>query len=265
MKTDHQTLKIEKRGRALTISLNRPDVRNAFHPTMIGELTEAFKGASAQMDLSVVILRGEGKSFCSGADLGYMQSMAGFSFEENKADSNKLFGMFQALRDCPHPVIGRVHGHVMGGALGLLAQCDLAAGVDGTQFCFSEVRLGLAPAVISPFVLEKMLPHEARRYMLTAEVFDTAVAKASGLLNFVGSETEVDRFVESVSKTLSHNGPEGVRATKALIRSFGEIPDWNRRQELTTTVISERRVSGEGQEGLKAFLEKRTPSWKPAD
>lgn len=260
-----ETLKIEVKGRVATMALNRPDVRNAFHPTMIRELTEAFTALSARTDISVVVLRGEGKSFCAGADLGYMKSMANYTLEENRKDSEQLFEMFWAMRSCPQPVVGRVHGHVMGGATALVALCDVAAAVDGTQFCFSEVRLGLAPAVISPFILEKMAAAPARRYMLTAEIFGAEEALESGMIHHRGDEASVDAFVASIVKTLANNGPEAVRATKTLIHSVSDTPDWNRRRELTTRVIAERRVSEEGQEGLSGFFEKRAPAWKPSE
>lgn len=256
------TLRIEIKDRAATVSLTKPDVRNAFGNDMIRELTEAFNELSARQDLSSIVLRGEGKSFCAGADLNYMKSMAGYTLEENERDSQLLFAMFWSLRACPHPLIARLHGHVMGGGLGLAAVCDIAAAVEGTQFCFSEVKLGLAPAVISPFVLERMSPSHARRFMLTGEIFGPAEALASDLVQFKGSESEVDQFIASTVQAFSQNGPEAVRATKGLLRAIGES-DWHRRRELTTRLISERRVSQEGQEGLRGFLEKRSPSWRP--
>jgi methylglutaconyl-CoA hydratase len=260
-----ETIKLEEKGRVAVVTMNRPDVRNAFHPTMIRELTEVFSELSKRVDLAAVLLRGEGKSFCSGADLGYMKSMANFSFDENRHDSRQLFEMFWTLRACPHLVIGQVHGHAMGGAVGLVALCDVAAAVEGTQFCFSEVRLGLAPAVISPFVLEKMQASSARRFMLTGEVFGSDEAKASGLVQFVGDEGAVAAFIDNTIKAALGNGVEAVRATKGLLRAVSEVPEWDKRRAMTTEVIAQRRVSAEGQEGLKAFLEKRTPSWKPAN
>jgi methylglutaconyl-CoA hydratase len=259
----YETLLLEVVNRVATVSLNRPDVRNAFHPSMIRELTEVFTVLGSRKDLSVVLLRGEGKSFCSGADLGYMKSMAAFSFEENEKDSQQLFGMFWALRSCPHPIVGRLHGHVMGGALGLAALCDVAVAVEATQFCFSEVRLGLAPAVISPFVLERMSPSYARRYMLTGEIFGTEEAIQSGLIHFAGSEVLVDSHLVELINSMCQNGPEAARSTKALLRSISETSEWSRKREMTTKVIAERRVSAEGQEGLKSFLEKRPPKWRP--
>ena len=265
----YQTIKVAIEGGGpqsssgvATVSLNRPDVRNAFHPTMIRELTEAFREIAARVDIAVICLRGEGKSFCSGADLGYMQSMAAFTLEENQKDSDQLFEMFWALRSCPQPVVGLVHGHVMGGALGLLAVCDIAASVEGTQFCFSEVRLGLAPAVISPFVLERVPAGFARRYLLTAEVFGPQEALASGLLQYNGTTEEAEAFVAKTVLALRQNGVEAVRSTKTLLRAFDEVQDWEQRRKLTTRVIAERRVSEEGQEGLRGFLEKRQPNWR---
>ena len=261
-RTKFETIKLEASDRAATVTMNRPEVRNAFHPSMIRELTDAFTQLAQRSDVSVIVLKGEGKSFCSGADLGYMKSMADFSLGENQTDAEQLFDMFSAIRNCPQPVIGRVHGHVMGGALGLTAVCDIVAAVAGTQFCFSEARLGLVPAVISPFCLEKMRPAAAHRYMLTAEVFGPDEAQEAGLVAFVGDETLVDAFVMRVTTTLLDNGPEAVRSTKKLLRSVYETQDWNRRRELTSRTIAERRVSEEGQEGLRGFLEKRQPKWK---
>lgn len=254
------TLAVE--GRVATLTLNRPDIRNAFNAEMISELTSAFKSLQTRHDVSVLVLRGEGKSFCSGADLGYMKSMADFSLEENLADARALDEMFWALRVCPQAVVGRIHGHAMGGALGLIALCDIAAAVDGTQFCFSENRLGLVPAVISPYVLEKMNANAARRFMLTAEVFTVWQAADGGLIEFAGGETEVDEFVSGVVRTLAGNGPEAVQVTKKLLRRLGAQPDWILKRETTTRTIAEKRVGAEGQEGLKSFLEKRAPSWK---
>jgi methylglutaconyl-CoA hydratase len=260
-----QYLKVERRasGAVAVVSLNRPEVRNAFHPVMIEELRAVFaEDLNRDTKLRAVLLRGEGKSFCAGADLGWMQSMVNFTLTENQRDSESLFAMFAALRDCPVPLIGRVHGHVMGGALGLAAVCDIVAAEQQTLFCFSEVRLGLAPAVISPFVLEKMHPSHAHRYMLTAETFSAAEAKDVGLVHFRGDLAAVDDFVEKTLTMVTENGPEAVRATKRLLRLGAGRSEWDMIRAETTRVIAERRVSPEGQEGLRGFLEKRVPSWK---
>lgn len=257
-----QRLAVKTEGRIATVSLNRPDMRNAFDPVMIAELKRAFDELGARNDLSVIVLRGEGKSFSSGADLGYMKAMASFTFEENEKDARGLDEMFWALRTCALPIVGRIHGHAMGGAVGLTSLCDVAAAVEGTQFAFSEVRLGLAPAVISPYVLEKMSASHGRRFMLTGEVFEARQALEAGLVEFVGSEAEVDAFVDSTAKAIAGNGPEAVRATKRLLREIASTAHWDTKKDLTTRTIAERRVSDEGQEGLRGFLEKRAPKWK---
>lgn len=257
-----KNIKFELEGRVARITLSRPEIRNAFNSEMIAELTASFKRLATLDEVSVVVLDGEGKSFCSGADLEYMKSMAGFSLNENLADAQALDEMFWALRALPQAVVARVHGHAMGGALGLLACCDLVAAVEGTQFCFSENRLGLVPAVISPYVLEKMNPNAARRYMISAEAFSVWAAADAGLVEFAGGETEVSEFVATTVKALIANGPQAVRTTKTLLRSLAGLTDWRDKRALTTRTIAEKRVSAEGQEGLKSFLEKRAPAWK---
>jgi methylglutaconyl-CoA hydratase len=260
----YSTLQVDVVDRVATVTLNRPDVRNAFNPTMIREITGAFTLLNARKDLVAVVIRGAGKSFCSGADLNYMKSQADYSHEENLADASQLFEMFWSLRSCPHPLVGRFHGHVMGGGLGLAATCDVSAAVDSTQFCFSEVKLGLVPAVISPFVMERLSAVAARRYMLTGELFSAQDAFVGGLVNKVGGEQEVDQFISELLVNLGKNGPDGMRATKGLMRALSEIDQWQLRREITTKVIAERRASAEGQEGLRSFLEKRAPSWTAA-
>jgi methylglutaconyl-CoA hydratase len=257
-----KTLKFSIEGRVATLTLNRPDIRNAFNVEMIAELTSTFKDLSKNSNVSVLVLRGEGKSFCSGADLGYMKEMAGYSLEENMNDARALDEMFWSLRACPQAVVARVHGHAMGGALGLIALCDVVAAVEGTQFCFSENRLGLVPAVISPYVLEKMNAGAARRFMLSAEVFTVWAAADSGLIEYAGAESDVDLFVATVVKSISENGPGSVQATKQLLRKLPSLTEWSQKRDLTTKTIAEKRVQPEGQEGLKSFLEKRDPSWK---
>ena len=256
------TLKFEKNGRVASLVLNRAELRNAFNEQMISELTGVFKALSSMIDVSVVVLRGEGKSFCSGADLTYMQAMSKYSLEENQRDAHLLDEMFWAFRSVPQAVVAKLHGHVMGGALGLTALCDVAAAVDGTQFCFSENRLGLVPAVISPYVLEKMNLGAARRFMLTAEMFTAWQAADAGLVEFVGDDAAVNEFIDGVTATLSDNGPEAVRTAKTLFRDLAVESNWRAKRDLTTETISLRRISAEGQEGLKSFLEKRPPSWK---
>jgi len=262
----YETLKVAIASEEAVVTLNRPDVRNAFNPTMIRDLTEVFAAIAARSDVAVVILKGEGAGFCSGADLGYMKSMAGFSFAENEKDAEVLFDMFATIRHLPQVLIAQLHGAAMGGALGLVAVADIAAAEEKTQFCFSEVKLGLAPAVISPFVLERMHQATARRLMLTGEIFNAQVARESAMIHLLGTAEQVGEFVAQQSLMIRRNGPEAVRATKALLRMVGDLAEqpttWSIVKKRTAQVISERRVSAEGQEGLKAFLEKREPTWR---
>ncbi len=256
-------VKVNKTGQRWEIRLHRPERRNAFHPQMISELTQAFSEASRQgpESLRVLLLSGEGASFCAGADLEWMKSMVDYSHEENLTDSQKLFDLFWAARNCPVPVVAQVQGHVMGGALGLLAISDVVLAETNTQMAFSEVRLGLVPAVISPFVLEKLQPHRAQEWMLTGQIFSAQEAQEAGLVHFVGSAQEVREAVEAKLSQLEQVAPEASRTTKELLlrlREGGGFADW---RSLCPQVIADRRVSAEGQEGLKAFLAKRQPHW----
>lgn len=251
------TVEFKENKTQLTVTLSRPEVRNAFNDEMISELTEVFKKSAQSKTARVMILQGQGESFCAGADLHWMKSMVGFSREENITDSKKLYEMFSALESIPFPVVGRIHGHAMGGALGLVALCDIVAAEKSTQFCFSEVRLGLAPSVISSFVIKKMPRHHLQRFFLTGEVFTADQALGLGMNQFSGSLSEVDQFIESLTKRLCQNGPQAVRETKKLIQQIESDPD----PQYTIDLIADLRVSDEGQEGLKAFFDKRKPKW----
>lgn len=253
-----KTLLVTDKASLRTVSLNRSDVHNAFNAEMIQELTQVFKETQG---IRAVVLKGEGKSFCAGADLGWMKSMAGFSFAENVKDSEKLYEMFEAIYDCDVPVVARVHGNVFGGGVGLVAACDIVGVLPETKFCFSEAKLGLVPAVISNFVARKMRPGFVRQMMLTAQTFDGEEALDAGLVHFCGSSEEVDDFVQSQVDFILGNGPESIKATKSLLDYITSHSQRENRDE-SVRVISERRVSAEGQEGMKAFFEKRKPNWK---
>lgn len=235
------------------VSLNRPEVKNAFNPEMISEITEVFKCFNQDKKLKAVILNGEGTVFCAGADLNWMKEMAQYSYEQNIADSEKLWEMFEAIALCEIVVIGVAQGAVYGGALGLLACCDTVYAEAGTKFCFSEVRLGLAPAVISSFVLRKIADTFVRPYMLSAAVFDSKKALEIGLVHelFTSSINLTD-----IAKLYSGNGTEAMRETKKLLNAISNGAERSEHASLTTQVISERRVSVEGQERLKKFLNK---------
>lgn len=262
-----KTLIVTELDRVVYVKLHRPDVRNAFNPEMISEITQLFQQVAQRKDLLAVTLQGEGKAFCAGADLTWMKEMVKYSYDQNLQDSEKLYEMFQSIESCPIPVIGIVHGAVFGGALGLVACCDYVIAETKTQFCFSEVKLGLVPAVISSFILRKVTRGIVHPFMISGQIFTASRALQMGLAHdMFDLNSEQDRAHQmnhELSKILhlfKANGAEAVRATKKLISSVMELEMKDQKSE-STRVIAERRVSKEGQEGLKAFLEKRPPSW----
>ena len=259
----YQQIKLQIKNSVATVALHRPEVRNAFHPQMIQEITKAFKTLHKDKTLRAIVLKGEGKSFCAGADLEWMKSMAKFSYAQNVKDAEKLYDMFAALRDGDVPIVGQVHGAVFGGALGLLSVCDVVFAGRSTQFCFSEVRLGLAPAVISAFVKEKMNESMMTRYFLTGSVFSAEQALQAGLVHDVVDEDQLQDSVEKfLEKEILMAGPQAVRATKKLLRSLKKTKTEVQIKKITTQTIARLRVSEEGQEGLSAFFEKRPPKWR---
>ena len=256
-----KTLLVSENSGVLSVSLHRPEVRNAFSSEMIAELTDLFTSVGRRADLRAVRLSGEGKTFCAGADLSYMQEMVKYSMQQNQADSLAMHGMFEAIFQSPVPVVTQVHGAAFGGALGLIAASDIVIADEKTQFCFSEVKLGLVPAVISDFVLRKSSLGLVAPAMLTGQVFTAAEARRMGLVHAIGETTVLDGLTEKSLRSFREAGPEAVRETKKLIQS---VPVLSRDQvrAQVSRVISERRVSNEGQEGIKAFLEKRVASWR---
>jgi methylglutaconyl-CoA hydratase len=243
-------LRIEPHGPVLHVTLSRADRRNAFDAALIAELADAFADVGAAR---AVVLAGEGPSFCAGADVDWQRSSIDLSFEENVEDAMRLYRMLEAVDSCPAPVVVRVQGHALGGGSGLVACADIAVAGEDAVFGFSEVRLGIIPAVISPFVLRKIGPGAVRRYFLTGERFGAEAALRIGLVHEV--TPDLDDAVEGVVATLLAGGPEAVRAAKRLAHDRPEGLD-------TARIAAERRTSPEGQEGLRAFLEKRDPSWK---
>jgi methylglutaconyl-CoA hydratase len=241
-----------------TLSLNRPEVRNAFNDKLIAEITRTVQTLSD--DIRVLILKGEGKAFCTGADLHWMRSMAGYSKEENIADSSTLARMFKALDDCPVPVVGRVHGAALAGATGLVACCDYVVAGESTIFAFTETRLGLVPAVISPFVMRKVGYSFARAMFLTADTFDAKRAYEVGLVHQVVPDDQLDDAVQEVVVSLLKAGPKALIEARALLdRVWGRAPE--EVADVTVETIARMRVSEEGQEGVASFLEKRPPKW----
>lgn len=245
------------------VTLRRPELHNAFNEVMITELQEAFAGFNKQSEVRAVILQGDGKSFCAGADLNWMKKMVDYTFEQNVDDAHALSRMLSTIAHCPKPVIARVHGAAFGGGVGLIAACDMAIAVESATFCLSEVKLGLLPAVISPFVLRKMTQASAQRYFITAERFSATEAKRVGLISdMVPDAQALDTTIDSLLAAIMANGPEAVSQCKVLIEQMFHT-DWDRAVDITTKMIAERRISREGQEGMKAFLEKRSPAWMP--
>jgi methylglutaconyl-CoA hydratase len=243
-----------------TVSLNRPERRNAFNAQMIKEMTDTFTELNRDKKLRAVLLTGEGKSFCAGGDIEWMKSMASFGPKDNLKDAEKLFGMFWAVRNCPVPVVGRVFGHCFGGGAGLTAVCDIVAAENETQFSYSEIKIGLVPAVISPFVLERVSVAKITEWFLTAKVFRAPEALGSGLIHFAGSQDEADAFIDQTLLNIAGSAPEAVRETKKLIRSYSTVK-WPQAKSRVTKLIAKRRASAEGQKGLQAFLQKQTPNW----
>lgn len=244
-----------------TITLARAELHNAFNEVVIEELTAAFREVDADDSVRLVVLAGEGKSFCAGADIHWMKRMVDYTFEENVSDANLMADMLRAVRECSKPVVARVHGAAIGGGVGLVSACDMAVAVSSAVFSLSEVRLGILPAVISPYVLEKIGPGAARRYAVTAERFDGAEAKRIGLISdTVETPEELDPWIARVAKAVMDNGPQAVAACKRVLSDVAGVL-WDDVQSLTTRRIAELRVSDEGQDGLKAFLDKRKPGW----
>ena len=248
-------------GPVLRVTMARPEQRNAFNPEMIAELTAVFEGLGpGRMDEArVVVLAGEGRIFSAGADLEWMRSMAAYSEEENVADALRLAALFASIRDCPMPVVARVQGAAMGGGSGLVAACDIAVAADSARFAFSEARLGLVPAVISPFVMPRIGASAARELFLTGEIFDADHAKAIGLVHRVVAEDALDEAVEKRVRALLKAGPEAQAAVKALVLHLDTAPEDAR--DYTAALIAARRASEEGREGMSAFLEGRKADW----
>ena len=242
-------LKVERDGPVLRVTLAKRERRNAFDAELIAELREAFTDVG---DARVVLLSGEGESFCAGADIEWQRSAIDLSFDENADDAMRLFGMMKAIDDCPAPVVARIQGYALGGGSGLAAAVDIGIAAEDAVFGFSEVKLGIIPAVISPFVLPKIGDGAARRYFLTGERFDAQTALRIGLVHEVASD--LDGAVERIVGELLTSGPQAVREAKRLIRMRPQGED-------TAQLAARLRASEEGQDGLRAFLERRKPSW----
>ena len=242
------------------VTLARPDVRNAFNAEVIEELHEVFTRITAADDVRAVVLAGEGKVFCGGADINWMRSSLELSFDANVSDAERMSDMYRAIDNCPKPVIARVHGAALGGGAGLAAVCDIAIASEETIFGFTEVKLGIIPAVISPFALAKIGVSNARALFLTGERFDAQHAQAIGLVHEVVPAGDLDEAVEGRLAELRTAGPTAIAAAKLLLRRVLDT-SYDESRSVTSRAIARQRVSPEGQEGLRAFLERRPPKF----
>lgn len=249
-------------GGVATVSLCRPERHNAFDDALIRDLTRVFEGVGADPSVRSVMLQGQGASFSAGADLEWMKRMASYSTEENRSDALCLAKLLSTISECPKPVLACVHGSAFGGGAGLIAACDIAIAADTAQFSFSEARLGLIPAVISPYVVEAIGPRACRRYFLTAEKFSAAEAKRIGLVHETVPFAQLPTACAHMLDRLAECGPTAQREAKGLIRTILRPPMDLDLSAWTAERIAGIRASDEGREGISAFLEKRTAGWR---
>ena len=256
----YQTIRVEEREPVVTFTLSRPEVRNAFDETLIAELTQAVRSIEARRDLRVAVLTGEGEVFSAGADLNWMRRVADYSYEENVSDAMGLADLVETLYMMPQAAIARVNGPCIGGGLGLVAACDVAVASNSAFFAFREVRLGITPATISPYVIRKIGERNARDCFLTGRRIDATAAKAIGLINEVVDPGALDESVERWTRRFLHSGPEAVKASKQLIAQVSRA-QIREVKAYTADLIARLRGSDEGKEGFASFFEKRKPKW----
>jgi methylglutaconyl-CoA hydratase len=254
-------LKLDVTGGVARLTLDRPEIRNAFDDALIAQLTQALRELDADDKVRAVVLAGNGPAFCAGADLNWMKRMAGYTYEQNLADARALAAMLKTLDRMRKPTLARVHGPAFAGGVGLVAACDIAVGTPEAKFCLSEAKLGLSPATISPYVIRAMGERAARRYFLSAEVFDANEAHRIGLLTAVSPSEKLDGEIDKILEHLLQGGPQSLSRIKDLIRLVSSGPVSDAMIEDTAQRIAEIRVSSEGREGIAAFLEKRKPGW----
>ena len=260
----YQTIEFEQQGSVGTIWLNRPEKHNAFNDIMIGELAACFRETSGIDGIRLVILRGKGKSFCAGADLNYMKSVATFGYQQNFEDGKKLAALFETIYHCPVPSIAVVHGACFGGANGLIAACDIVIAEENTNFAFSEVKLGIAPATIGPFILKRVGEFMGKELMMTGRRFKGREAEKAGLVNKAVPGEELEDVLQNYISEFMTAAPGAVKATKRMI-DHAVNDDREELADYTADLIAQLRASDEGQEGMAAFLEKRKPLWGDLD
>ncbi len=256
-----QALNVAMHNRVARITLTRPEVRNAFNDEVIQQLKAAFETVGARDDVRAVVLAAEGPAFCAGGDLNWMRRMADYTRDDNLADAEQLSAMLQAIYTCPKPTVARVQGDVFAGGVGLVSACDMVVSVDSATYCLSEVKLGLIPATISPYVVRAMGARAAHRYCLTAERFSAAEAHRIGLVHEVVAAEALDATVDTLTKALCSAGPDAVRACKRLLHDVAERDINAQLMAHTVACIADIRASAEGREGVQSFLDKRKPNW----
>lgn len=256
----YNSILIEKENKVTKVILNRPDVHNAFNDVMINELLEVFNSIKKDTKTRVIVITGSGKSFCAGADLSWMKKIVNYSYEENLKESLELAELFYTINSSAQPTIARVNGAVIAGGTGLISVCDIVIAVETAKFSLSEVKLGLVPACISPYVLKRIGEKACRELFLTGERIDAYKAKEYGLVNYVVKEADLDKEVNEFVNLLLSSGPNAIAICKELIQ---KIPSMNPNEykKYTAEIIAKLRISDEGQEGMNAFLEKRKPKW----
>jgi methylglutaconyl-CoA hydratase len=258
---NYHTLEISVAAKVATVTLNRPDVRNAFNEAAITELALAFDELGRDETVRAIVLAANGPAFCAGGDLNWMKTMAGYSDAENLADATRLADMLRTIYLCPKPVVAKVQGDCYAGGMGLVAACDVVVAVYEANFCLSEVKLGLIPATISPYVIKAMGENAARRYFLTAERFPAREAHRIGFVHEVVTADDLDESVEAIVKALVTNSPNAVQQAKVLVRDIAGKPVDDALLADSARRIAQIRASQEGREGVASFLEKRKPSW----
>jgi methylglutaconyl-CoA hydratase len=257
-----QTLMMSEPARGVAqITLSRPEVRNAFNDEVIAELTQAFLALGERTDVRCIVLGAQGSAFCAGADLHWMRKMADYSRDENLADASKLAEMLQVMYACPKPTLAKVQGDVVAGGMGLVAVCDIAVSSDTANYCLSEVKLGLIPATISPYVVQAMGARAAHRYFLTAERFSAAEALRIGLVHEVVGAAQLDAKVLEITTALCSGSPNAVKVCKKLVQDVAQQEISQPLIDATVAGIADIRSSLEGKEGVSSFLQKRKPSW----
>jgi methylglutaconyl-CoA hydratase len=261
MSMDYDTLTIAIADKVATVTLNRPDLRNAFNEQAIAELALAFDELGRNELVRAIVLAANGPAFCAGADLNWMKKMAGYSIDENLADASRLADMLRTIYLCPKPTVAKVQGDCYAGGMGLVAACDIVVAADTVNFCLSEVKLGLIPATISPYVIKAMGEQAARRYFITAERFDAAAALRMGFAHEVVAAENLDTTVAGLVKALVSNSPNAVVEAKKLVREVVGAPVTDALLLDTAQRIAAIRASSEGREGVASFLEKRKPNW----